>query len=298
MADLVINRKVDVVNMSIGGLPALNDGNNARAELYNNLITTYGVQMFISAGNSGPGLNTIGDPSVAANVVSVAASISKDTWLANYGSAVKTKNALFNFSSRGPRQDGGIKPNIAAPGSAISTAPTWQAGNAVPEAGYPLPPGYAMLERQLDGLPAGRRRRRAAAVGRQGDRQGRHPGRAAPGDLQLGQADQGRPDVRPGLRHVRRAGAWKLLRKGVETRSYTSEAPVCTVLSGQLGTPNLGTGLYNRCASTEGGQRIGQSKSYQVKVTRTSGPAGTVKHNVGLRQRRHLHGAEDRSRSR
>ena len=30
---------VDVINMSIGGLPALNDGNNARAQLYDQLIT-------------------------------------------------------------------------------------------------------------------------------------------------------------------------------------------------------------------------------------------------------------------
>ena len=35
MIDLVVNRGVDIVNMSIGGLPALNDGNNARAQLYN-----------------------------------------------------------------------------------------------------------------------------------------------------------------------------------------------------------------------------------------------------------------------
>ena len=56
---------VDVINMSIGGLPALNDGNNARAELYNRLIEQYKVQMFFSAGNSGPGMNTVGDPSVA-----------------------------------------------------------------------------------------------------------------------------------------------------------------------------------------------------------------------------------------
>ena len=34
MIDLVVNRGVDIVNMSIGGLPALNDGNNARSELY------------------------------------------------------------------------------------------------------------------------------------------------------------------------------------------------------------------------------------------------------------------------
>ena len=60
---------VDVINMSIGGLPALNDGNNARAVLYNRLIEQYNVQMFISAGNSGPGMNTIGDPAVASRVI-------------------------------------------------------------------------------------------------------------------------------------------------------------------------------------------------------------------------------------
>ena len=71
MVDLVENRGVDVVNMSIGGLPALNDANNARARLYDSLIAG-GVQLVISAGNSGPGINTIGDPSVATDVVSVA----------------------------------------------------------------------------------------------------------------------------------------------------------------------------------------------------------------------------------
>ncbi len=52
---------------------------------------------------------------------------------------------MHNYSSRGPREDGGFKPNVMAPGSAISSVPTWQAGSPVPEAGYSLPPGYAML---------------------------------------------------------------------------------------------------------------------------------------------------------
>src|SRR6185503_17508937 len=59
MIDLVVNRGVDVVNMSIGGLPPLNDGNNARAALYKRLVDMYGVQLIISAGNDGPGVNTI-----------------------------------------------------------------------------------------------------------------------------------------------------------------------------------------------------------------------------------------------
>src|SRR4029450_2604548 len=37
---------VDVINMSIGGLPSLNDGNNARALLYGRLIDQTNVQMF------------------------------------------------------------------------------------------------------------------------------------------------------------------------------------------------------------------------------------------------------------
>ena len=74
--------------MSIGGLPALNDGDNARSQLYNAIINQLGVQIVISAGNSSNALNTIGDPSVATDVVSVGADITKETWAANYGSEV------------------------------------------------------------------------------------------------------------------------------------------------------------------------------------------------------------------
>ena len=146
MIDLVTKRGVDIVNMSIGGLPALNDGNNARAELYKRLIDTYGVQLVISAGNSGPGANTIGDPSLADHVVSVGASVSKETWAANYGSEVTKKNDKFNFSSRGPREDGGFTPTLVAPGAAVNTIQTWLPGAPVVESGYSLPAGYGMLQ--------------------------------------------------------------------------------------------------------------------------------------------------------
>ncbi len=128
MVDLVANRGVDVVNMSIGGLPALNDGNNARARLYDALISEYGVQIVISAGNSGPGINSIGDPSVATDVISVASSITKETWKSNYGADVSSDVALHNYSSRGPREDGGFKPNVMAPGSADLVDPDLAAG--------------------------------------------------------------------------------------------------------------------------------------------------------------------------
>ncbi|GIJ28629.1 serine protease [Micromonospora qiuiae] len=283
MADLVINRGVDVINMSIGGLPALNDGNNARATLYNNLINTYGVQMFISAGNSGPGVNTIGDPSASSDVVSVAASVSKDTWLANYGSVVKKKNALFNFSSRGPREDGGAKPNIAAPGSAISTTPVWQAGSPVAEAGYALPPGYSMFNGTSMASPqATGGAALLLSAGRATD-QGITPAALRRAIYSSAKPIADTPTYAQGYGMFDVPAAWKLLRKSVEPNSYVSDAPVCTVLSGQLVTPHRGTGVYNRCGSADGGHKVNQSKSYQVTLTRTSGPAGNLKHNVGLR---------------
>lgn len=146
MIDLVVNRGVDVVNMSIGGLPPLNDGNNARSELYKRLIDIYGVQLVISAGNDGPGVNTIGDPGLADHVISVGASISKETWAANYGSNVTKKYDMLPFSSRGPREDGGFAPILTAPGAAINTTQTWLPGGPVKESGYDLPAGYSMLQ--------------------------------------------------------------------------------------------------------------------------------------------------------
>ncbi|SCL27678.1 Subtilase family protein [Micromonospora nigra] len=283
MADLVINRGVDVINMSIGGLPALNDGNNARAELYNNLINTYGVQMFISAGNSGPGVNTIGDPSASTDVVSVAASVSKDTWLANYGSAVRKKNALFNFSSRGPREDGGAKPNIAAPGSAISTTLTWQPGSPVAEAGYTLPPGYSMFNGTSMASPQAAGGAALLLSAAKATDRGITPAALRRAIYSSAKPIKDVPTYGQGYGMFNVPGAWKLLRKDLTTRSYTSEAAVCTVLSGQLGTPNRGTGIYNRCGSADGGHKVKQAKTYQVKLTRTSGPAGTIRHNVGLR---------------
>ncbi|MEJ3743924.1 S8 family serine peptidase [Actinomycetes bacterium KLBMP 9797] len=280
MVDLVVNRGVDVVNMSIGGLPAFNDGSNARAVLYNRLINDYGVQMFISAGNSGPGLNTVGDPSVALDVVSVAASISKDTWLANYGSVVRKKNALFNFSSRGPREDGGFKPNISAPGAAISTAPMWQAGSPVAEAGYSLPPGYLMANGTSMASPQAAGAAALLLSAAKATDRGITPAQLRRAIYSSAKWIDGVPAYGQGNGMFNVPGAWNLLRGGVEARGYTSEAAVCTELSEFLTTPDKGLGIYNRCASADGGHKPGQSKTYQVKLTRTSGPARGVTHTL------------------
>ncbi|GGB77562.1 hypothetical protein N798_14265 [Knoellia flava TL1] len=282
MVDLVANRGVDVVNMSIGGLPALNDGNNARARLYDSLIKEYGVQIVISAGNSGPGINSIGDPSVATDVVSVASSITKETWKSNYGADVTSDIALHNYSSRGPREDGGFKPNVMAPGSAVSSIPTWQPGGPVPEAGYALPAGYAhfngtsMAAPQTAGAAALLLSAAKATDVKVTPRQLR--------DSLYTSADYKAnvEAIGQGAGLVDVPGAWSLLKSNPRSMDYTATAPVCTPLSGFLSTPHQGTGLYNRCDAANGGLTAGVEKVSTVKVTRTSGPKGTSKHTVRL----------------
>ncbi len=137
-------KNVDVINMSIGGLPALNAGQNARCALYDRLIEQSNVQMFISMGNDGPGVNTAGDPGLCGKVLGLGAYITSDTYQRDYGAPQPFTDNLHYFSSRGPREDGGFSPELVAPGAAISSTPMWQLGG--PLAGtYALPPGYSLF---------------------------------------------------------------------------------------------------------------------------------------------------------
>ncbi|MET8126767.1 S8 family serine peptidase [Streptomyces sp. NPDC005065] len=279
MTDLVVNRHVDIVNMSIGGLPALNDGNNVRAAIYKRLIDTYGVQLVISAGNSGPGVNTIGDPGLADHVISVGATISKETWASNYGSGVETKYNMMPFSSRGPREDGGFTPTLSAPGAAINSTQTWLPGSPVAESGYSLPAGYSMLQGTSMASPQATG---AAALLVSAAKQ-QHIA-LNPADLRTALTSTAKhiPGIQAyaeGAGLINILGAWDAIKDGATAHDYTVQAPVDTAIDYALKTPGFGTGIYDR----EGGLQAGQRKTYDVTVTRTTGPATPVKHRLSLK---------------
>jgi len=286
LVDMVENRKVDVVNISIGGLSPLNggaDSRDARAALYDRIISVFGVQLFISAGNSGPGVNTIGSPSHYDKVVSVAASISKNTWLYNYGSVVRSTNAIFPYSSRGPREDGGFKPNISAPGSAIASTPAWMAGGPAVEAGYPLPAGYSMLQGTSMASPQATGAAALLLSAARATGAGITPAALRRAIYTSATPIKGVPTYIQGNGMFNVTGAWNLLAKSpLETREYKADAPVCTPLSGMFDTPNHGAGVYNRCPAASGGQKVNEARTYVVQLTRTSGKAGAFVHNLAF----------------
>lgn len=71
-----------------------------------------------SAGNAGPGPQTVGSPAVAKNVIATGASQNNrfDFFIYDEGQEV-----MADFSSRGPAEDGRIKPDVVAPGTWIAS---------------------------------------------------------------------------------------------------------------------------------------------------------------------------------
>jgi hypothetical protein len=267
---------VDVVNMSIGGLPALNDGNNTRAVLYNRLIEDNDVQMFFSAGNDGPGVNTIGDPAVTSKAMAVGAYITKETWQRNYGSDANFADNLHPFSSRGPAEDGAFKPNIVAPGAAISSTPMWQ--NGAPVGGtYTLPPGYAMMNGTSMAAPQATGA--AALLISAGKAQHRgtfwHTSQLRMAMNSTARFIPGYTANEQGNGLIDVGKAWSLLRNNLEPVNIKSRVEVHTLLSDFLADPGHGPGIYDREGVT-----AGQSYTRTYTFTRTSGPNRPVLYHL------------------
>jgi hypothetical protein len=263
----IVRQGAEIVNMSIGGLPALNDGFNARCDIYNRLINKKGVQLVFSNGNSGPGVNTAGDPGVCADVVGVGAYLSKASMRANYGQDTPFDDNLNYFSSLGPAEDGGFKPEVIAPGSAVSSTPEWQAGSPVPGT-YTLPAGYSMFNGTSMASPqtTGAGALLLSAAKASGFK-------VTPAQLRKAMLSTARyidpsrfTAAAQGNGLINVPAAWDVLKTKPETLDITATVPVNTVLSGFLATPGVGAGIYDREGVTAG---VPYTRTYTI--TRTSG---------------------------
>ena len=96
--------------------------------------STPGDQPYIlefSAGNAGPDAETMDSPASGKNVIATGASENVAGTLAEtYGLYADGPDTMADFSSRGPCQDGRIKPDLVAPGTWIASAASTNADEA------------------------------------------------------------------------------------------------------------------------------------------------------------------------
>jgi tripeptidyl-peptidase-2 len=110
---------VDVMNASWGGASQYQDGQHSGARLYNRLVEKYGVTAFVSAGNSGPALSTLGSPGgEASSIIGVGAYVSSEMARVLYSQTSEAPSTAYNFSARGPCKNGDLGVDIMGPGGA------------------------------------------------------------------------------------------------------------------------------------------------------------------------------------
>ncbi|WP_416986365.1 S8 family serine peptidase [Streptomyces sp. T028] len=133
----------DVVNLSLGGTDTM--GVDPLEETVNRLSAESDTLFVIAAGNAGDGESTVGSPGSADSALTVG--------------AVDKADQLADFSSRGPRVgDGGLKPDLTAPGvdiaAAASTASDMEEWYPAGTAGYASLSGTSMATPHVAGAAA------------------------------------------------------------------------------------------------------------------------------------------------
>jgi hypothetical protein len=181
---------------------------------------------------------------------------------------------MHGFSSRGPREDGGFKPTLTAPGSAVSTIPMWQsqAGQCLPylcDVGYAMFNGTSMAAPQAAGAAALLVSAAKQAGVQYQPAQLRQALISSTRFISRYQAyEQGN-----GLINV--GDAWNLLSTNIKTNEISSSVPVNTVLSGFLATPGVGVGINDR-----EDVNAGSSYTRTYTFTRTKGGSKAVNFNL------------------
>ena len=115
-----------VVNMSFG-INSVEEGEDVMGSWLDDFLAEHPeFVVCTSAGNEGPGLSSIGIPATCTSIISTGAYLSRESGAALY-SARLTRDTLFGFSSRGGESP---KPDVVAPGTALSTVPGHVEGSA------------------------------------------------------------------------------------------------------------------------------------------------------------------------
>jgi hypothetical protein len=269
----VKNPKVDLVSLQWAALMPPQDGNSVVGVVFRRLIEKYKKPIFASADNYGPGISTNGEPAAADKVISVGGYVNRLTWQSNYGAVTAVNDTVVNLSARGPRADGGFKPDLLAP--AASVALDFGINESRIPAPFKLPPGYVSAMGTSNACPmaSGAAALLISAAKQTGipydaDRIAwalKSSARYLPG---IGANEQGN-----GLIDV--AAAWEALKQAPTPVAISSSAEINVAIGPYLKNPNHGPGIYER-----EGWEPGQSGQRTITFTRTSGSAAPANYIV------------------
>jgi hypothetical protein len=129
----------EVINISGGAFGVGLTGTDSASRKLDDKTWTRGQLYVVSAGNDGPGNQTIGTPAVAKNALTVG-NVLADGYLA--------VGDIATSSSRGPTGDFRMKPNLVAPGTAVKSA---EAGTT---SSYAEKSGTSMAAPHVTGIAA------------------------------------------------------------------------------------------------------------------------------------------------
>lgn len=104
--DYAVQNKADIISISIGAEVETCDGTDAISQAVDSAVDE-GVLVVVAAGNSGPEEGSITAPGCAEDALTVG--------------SVNGNDEIASYSSRGPTDDGRVKPDIVAPGSDITS---------------------------------------------------------------------------------------------------------------------------------------------------------------------------------
>jgi hypothetical protein len=262
----VKNPKVDLISLQWAALIPPQDGNSVIGVIFSRLIEKYKKPIFASADNVGPGISTNGEPAAADKVISVGGYINKQTWQTNYGATAAANDAVVNLSARGPRVDGGFKPDLIAPAAAV--AADFGSFESRISAPFKLPPGYSSGMGTSNACPMASG---AAALLISAAKQSGVPydaERIAWAMKSTARYLSGAAAHEQGNGLIDVAAAWEALKRAPAPVSVSSSVEVNVAVGPYLKNPNHGPGIYER----EGWQP-GQSGQRMITFTRTSGSA-------------------------
>ncbi|KRH38464.1 hypothetical protein GLYMA_09G137200v4 [Glycine max] len=121
-----VEHKCDLINMSYGEATLLPDYGRF-VDLVNEVVNKYRLIFISSAGNSGPGLSTVGAPGgTSSSIIGVGAYVSPAMAAGAHCVVEPPSDGLeYTWSSRGPTADGDLGVCVSAPGGAVAPVPTW-----------------------------------------------------------------------------------------------------------------------------------------------------------------------------